>query len=47
MQSFLHECSVAAKRDHLEFLLEVMGEPRRIYSNFIHGIRSLPVRIPT
>jgi isoquinoline 1-oxidoreductase beta subunit len=27
-QSFLHECSVAAKRDHLEFLLEVMGEPR-------------------
>ena len=28
MQSFLHECSVAAKRDHLEFLLEVMGEPR-------------------
>ena len=28
VQSFLHECSVAAKRDHLEFLLEVMGEPR-------------------
>ena len=28
IQSFLHECSVAAKRDHLEFLLEVMGEPR-------------------
>ena len=28
MQSFLHECSVAAQRDHLEFLLEVMGEPR-------------------
>jgi isoquinoline 1-oxidoreductase beta subunit len=27
-QSFLHECSVAAKRDHLEFLLEIMGEPR-------------------
>jgi isoquinoline 1-oxidoreductase beta subunit len=27
-QSFLHECSVAAKRDHLEFLLDVMGEPR-------------------
>jgi isoquinoline 1-oxidoreductase beta subunit len=28
VQSFLHECSVAAQRDHLEFLLEVMGEPR-------------------
>jgi cytochrome P450 len=28
-------------------VIEVMGEPRRIYSNFIHGIRSLPVRIPT
>jgi len=27
-QSFLHECSASAKRDHLEFLLEVMGEPR-------------------
>ncbi|MCB4821030.1 cytochrome P450 [Roseicella aerolata] len=26
--------------------IEVLGEPRRIYSNFIHGIRSLPVRIP-
>ncbi|HEU4625068.1 MAG TPA: molybdopterin cofactor-binding domain-containing protein [Steroidobacteraceae bacterium] len=28
VQSFLHECAVAAKRDHLAFLLEVMGEPR-------------------
>jgi isoquinoline 1-oxidoreductase beta subunit len=28
IQSFLHECSVSANRDHLEFLLEVMGEPR-------------------
>ena len=28
VQSFLHECSLAAKRDHLDFLLEVMGEPR-------------------
>jgi isoquinoline 1-oxidoreductase beta subunit len=27
-QSFLHELSVAAGRDHLEFLLELMGEPR-------------------
>lgn len=28
IQSFLHEMSAAADRDHLEFLLEVMGEPR-------------------
>ena len=27
-------------------VIEVMGPPRRTYSNFIHGIRSLPVRIP-
>jgi cytochrome P450 len=27
-------------------VVEVMGEPQRIYSNFIHGIKSLPVRIP-
>ncbi|HEY7639954.1 MAG TPA: molybdopterin cofactor-binding domain-containing protein [Steroidobacteraceae bacterium] len=28
VQSFLHECSAAAGRDHLDFLLEIMGEPR-------------------
>ncbi len=27
-QCFLHELAVAAGRDHLDFLLEVMGEPR-------------------
>jgi cytochrome P450 len=27
-------------------VIEVMGPSRRVYSNFIHGIRSLPVRIP-
>ncbi|MDT8398733.1 MAG: molybdopterin cofactor-binding domain-containing protein [Pseudomonadales bacterium] len=27
-QSFLHECSVAAGKDHLAFLLETLGEPR-------------------
>ncbi len=27
-------------------LIELMGEPKRIYSNFIHGIAALPVRIP-
>jgi cytochrome P450 len=26
--------------------IEVLGEAKRTYSNFIHGIRSLPVRIP-
>ncbi len=28
VQSFLNECAVAANRDHVEFLLEIMGEPR-------------------
>ena len=28
VQSFLHEMAVAAGRDHLDFLLEVVGEPR-------------------
>ena len=28
VQSFLHELSATANRDHLEFLLELMGEPR-------------------
>jgi cytochrome P450 len=27
-------------------IIEVMGPAKRVYSNFIHGIRSLPVRIP-
>lgn len=27
-------------------IVEVVGEPQRVYSNFIHGIRSLLVRIP-
>jgi isoquinoline 1-oxidoreductase subunit beta len=27
-QSFLHECAVVAKRDHLEFLLELCGEAK-------------------
>lgn len=26
--------------------IEVVGEPKRTLSNFIHGVRSLPVRIP-
>ena len=27
-------------------VIEVAGPARRVYSNFIHGIRSLPARIP-
>lgn len=27
-QSFIHELAVAAERDHLEFLLEIVGKPR-------------------
>jgi cytochrome P450 len=27
-------------------MIEVVGEPKRIFSNFIHGFSSLPVRIP-
>jgi cytochrome P450 len=27
-------------------IIEVMAEPKRIYSNFIHGFSSMPVRIP-
>ncbi|MGA3003558.1 MAG: cytochrome P450 [Acetobacteraceae bacterium] len=27
-------------------MIEVMAEPKRIYSNFIHGFSSMPVRIP-
>jgi cytochrome P450 len=27
-------------------MIELMGEPKRSYSNVIHGITSMPVRIP-
>jgi cytochrome P450 len=27
--------------------IEVVGDATRVYSNFIHGIKSMPVRIPT
>jgi cytochrome P450 len=29
------------------FVIDVVGEPKRLYSNFIRGFRSLPVRIRT
>jgi len=30
VQSFLHELSTAAGKDHLQFLLDIMGEPRHL-----------------
>jgi isoquinoline 1-oxidoreductase beta subunit len=33
IQSFIAECAVAAGRDHVDFLLDVMGEPRWLEPN--------------
>lgn len=33
IQSFIHEMAVTAGRDHLEFLLEIMGEPMPLTEN--------------
>ena len=33
IQSFIHELAVAGGRDHLEFLMEIMGEPRWLDEN--------------
>lgn len=40
VESFLHECAVAANRDHLEFLLEVMGEPRWLDPGNINSLNT-------
>jgi isoquinoline 1-oxidoreductase subunit beta len=40
VQSFLHECSVAAKRDHLQFLLDVMGEPRWLKPDDVYALNT-------
>jgi isoquinoline 1-oxidoreductase subunit beta len=40
VQSFLHECAVAANRDHLEFLLDVMGEPRFTVANNLRALHT-------
>ncbi len=40
IQSFLHELAVAADRDHLEFLLEVMGEPRWLPPQTAYGLNT-------
>jgi isoquinoline 1-oxidoreductase subunit beta len=40
VQSFLHECSVAAKRDHLQFLLDIMGEPRWLKPEDVYALNT-------
>ncbi|MYD98009.1 MAG: xanthine dehydrogenase family protein molybdopterin-binding subunit [Gammaproteobacteria bacterium] len=43
VQSFLHELAVAAGRDHLEVLLEVLGEPRQLGPRGMHTGRAAGV----
>jgi isoquinoline 1-oxidoreductase beta subunit len=38
MQSFLHECAAAANRDYVEFLVELMGEPRPLAADPFGGV---------
>ncbi|PHZ86732.1 isoquinoline 1-oxidoreductase [Paremcibacter congregatus] len=40
VQSFLHEMAVAAGRDHLEFLLEIMGEPQWLPPKGLYGLNT-------
>lgn len=40
IQSFLHELSSAVGRDHLEFLLDVMGEPRWLPPQTPYGLNT-------
>ena len=40
VQSFLHELAVAAGRDHLEFLLEIMGAPTWLPPKNIYGLNT-------
>jgi isoquinoline 1-oxidoreductase beta subunit len=47
IQSFLHELAVAGGRDHREFLLEVMGEPRALEGGFNTGRAADVIRLAT
>jgi isoquinoline 1-oxidoreductase beta subunit len=47
IQSFLHELSVAAGRDHRDFLLEVMGEPRLLDGGLNTGRAADVIRLAT
>jgi isoquinoline 1-oxidoreductase beta subunit len=38
VQSFLNECAVAAKRDYVDFLVELMGEPRKLPPDPFGGV---------
>jgi isoquinoline 1-oxidoreductase beta subunit len=38
VQSFLNECSIAAERDYVEFLVELMGEPRALPPDPFGGV---------
>jgi len=40
IQSFIHELAVAAGRDHLEFLLSIMGEPRWLKPGTISSLNT-------
>jgi isoquinoline 1-oxidoreductase beta subunit len=47
VQSFLHELAVAGGRDHRDFLLEVMGEPRALQGGFHTGRAADVIRLVT
>jgi isoquinoline 1-oxidoreductase beta subunit len=47
IQSFLHELAVAAGRDHREFLLEVMGEPRLLDGGLNTGRAADAIKLVT
>jgi isoquinoline 1-oxidoreductase beta subunit len=40
VQSFIHELALAAGRDHVEFLLEIMGEPRWFESGNVRSLNT-------
>jgi isoquinoline 1-oxidoreductase beta subunit len=40
IQSFIHELAVAARRDHVEFLLDIMGEPRWLKPGNIRALNT-------
>jgi isoquinoline 1-oxidoreductase beta subunit len=47
IQSFLHELAVAGGRDHREFLLEIMGEPRLLPGGLNTGRAADVIRLAT
>lgn len=45
VHSFLHELSAAAGRDHVEFLLDLMGEPRELGRGFHTGRAAAAIKL--